>query len=162
MHRHATRRYFLSLGSNLGDRAGTIDAALGALAQLPDATLRATAPIETAPMYVDDQPVFLNAAAELVTALAPDELLDAILAIERSFGRERSVRFGPRTLDIDIIAADDLVLETDRLTIPHPRMHERAFVLRPLVALAPDWVHPVVGRTAHALLDAIEADEEVA
>src|SRR5690606_10258392 len=115
------------------------------LGELPGATVRASEPIETVPMYVTDQPPFLNAAAVVECALKPTEMLESILRIERQHGRERGIRFGPRTLDIDIIAAGDVVVDTPTLVLPHPRMHERGFVLRPLVSLAPDWVHPVLG-----------------
>lgn len=155
-------RYLISLGSNLGDRAANLRSALGALTLLPGATVRASSLHETGAMYVEDQPDFLNAVAEVTVDLEPIAMLDAILEIERQHGRVRTQRYGPRTVDLDIVGAEDLVVDGPRLTVPHPRMQERDFVLKPLVEVAPGWVHPVLGLDARTLLDRLNSPAEVA
>jgi 2-amino-4-hydroxy-6-hydroxymethyldihydropteridine diphosphokinase len=129
-------RAYISLGSNLGDSLLTLRQAAAALRAL--GTVVAASPVyETDPVGLKEQPAFLNAVVELDTALEPLPLLDALLAIEAECGRERGIRFGPRTLDLDLIWYDGMRLESDRLTLPHPRAHEREFVLRPLADIAP-------------------------
>ena len=134
---------FVGLGSNLGDSAGTIRAALAELSQLPgcrvigQSSLYRTAPISAVP-----QPDYVNAVAELETGLSPAELMSALLALEARHGRRRTVADAPRTLDLDLLLYGDRVLDRPGLILPHPRMHLRAFVLRPLVEIAPDCVIP--------------------
>lgn len=140
---------YIALGANLGDPAATVNAAFAALDRLPHSRLLAKSALyRTAPVGIADQPEFVNAAARLETTLAPEALLDALLDIEQAFGRVRAERNGPRTLDLDILLYDELCLATPRLTLPHPRLHLRAFVLQPLAELAPDLALPGRGRLA--------------
>lgn len=132
------RRVFLSLGANLGERAAALRAARDALADLPGTILLATSPIyQTMPREVSGQPVFLNQVVCLETTLAPVDLLGRCQAIEDDAGRTRALRFGPRTLDIDILLYEGVESDAPELTLPHPRMWQRAFVVVPLSALWP-------------------------
>jgi 2-amino-4-hydroxy-6-hydroxymethyldihydropteridine diphosphokinase len=134
-------RAYVGLGANLGEREETIRAAV---AELPDVV--AVSPLrETDPVGVTDQPRFLNGVAALETELAPRELLDVLLAVERRLGRERRERWGPRAIDLDLLLYGDEVIDEDGLKIPHPRLHERRFVLEPLADLAPQLVVPGLG-----------------
>jgi 2-amino-4-hydroxy-6-hydroxymethyldihydropteridine diphosphokinase len=146
---------YVALGSNLGDRRAHLEAAFAALAALPGTRLLARSSIfETPPFGPPGQQDYLNASAALSTTLAPEPLLDALLAIEIERGRVRRERWGPRTLDLDLLLHGETSLQTPRLTLPHPAMLGRAFVLAPLCQLAPELV--VAGRplTQHlALLD---------
>lgn len=147
-------RAYVALGSNLGDPARTIDEAIEALAGLRGSILAAFSSLyRTAPVGLRNQPDFINAVVALDTLLAPGELLDALFALEEKFGRRRSVRNAPRTLDLDLLLHSDTVADTPALTLPHPRMHERAFVLAPLLEVAPGVIIPGRGAAAD-LLDA--------
>jgi 2-amino-4-hydroxy-6-hydroxymethyldihydropteridine diphosphokinase len=148
---------FVALGSNLGDARGQIVAAFDALNSLPQTRLlNRSALYLTPPWGVLDQPAFINAVARLDTALAPHELLDGLLGIERAAGRVRDgERWGPRTLDLDVLHMENVVMSDDRLTLPHPRIAERAFVLLPLSELAPDLLLPGQGKVAD-LLSAVD------
>jgi 2-amino-4-hydroxy-6-hydroxymethyldihydropteridine diphosphokinase len=129
----AARRAFVALGSNLGDREAYLAQAREALAALPGTTLLAASSVyETAPQDRADQPAFLNQVVALETGLAADDLLHACQRIETEHGRRRDVRFGPRTLDIDILLLEGMESDDPLLTVPHPRMWQRAFVLVPL------------------------------
>ncbi len=148
-------RVHLSLGSNLGDRLQTIRHALADIHQLPGTTVTKVSSIhETEPWGHIPQPAFLNCACEVRTILPPLELLAALQAIEARHGRVRVERWGPRTLDIDILLVDDSSIAVPTLTVPHPRIAERAFVLRPLAEIAPDVMVPGTGSTVAALLQA--------
>jgi 2-amino-4-hydroxy-6-hydroxymethyldihydropteridine diphosphokinase len=146
----------LALGSNLGDRLGTLRKTVQALAPIVKID-RVSDIYETAPAYVTDQPVFLNAALVGTTQLEPLPLLWAVKNLESEIGRTPTYRFGPRVIDIDIIFYSDLVLKTPELTLPHARAHERDFVLRPLSEIAPAWKHPVLGKTAAEMLALLPA-----
>jgi 2-amino-4-hydroxy-6-hydroxymethyldihydropteridine diphosphokinase len=138
---------YIALGSNLRDPAAQVRAGFEALAMLPDTRLAAVSSLYlTAPVGHLDQPDFVNAVALVETALGPRALLDELLAIERQFGRVRDVPNGPRTLDLDILLYGEVVHDDEVLTLPHPRMHERAFVLVPLAEIAPDAMIPGRGR----------------
>ena len=150
-------RAFVALGGNLGDTRATLHQALDALDALPRTRLVAHSCFyRTPPWGLREQPPFLNAAAELDTALGPHDLLDALLRIERDAGRVRDgERWGPRTLDLDLLHMDGQALHDERLTLPHPRIAERAFVLLPLAELAPDLELPGQGRVS-ALLASVD------
>ncbi len=140
---------FVALGANLGDPASTVRAAFAALANLPASrVVHCSSLYRTAPVGLADQPEFINAVAELQTDLAPEALLDALLEIEQRFGRIRAERNGPRTLDLDVLLYNDQFVELPRLTLPHPRLHLRAFVLLPLAEIAPDLKIPGRGTVA--------------
>ena len=140
---------YIALGANLGDPAATVRAAFGALANLPQTrVVHSSSLYRTAPVGITEQPEFVNAVAQLETGLAPEALLDALLDIEHRFGRVRAERNGPRTLDLDILLYNDLFVDLPRLTLPHPRLHLRAFVLYPLAEVAPDLVIPGRGSIA--------------
>jgi 2-amino-4-hydroxy-6-hydroxymethyldihydropteridine diphosphokinase len=133
-------RAFVGLGANLGDREATIRAALAALAEEDGIEVVAVSTLrETEPVGVGPQPLFLNGAAELATKLSARELLDRLLATEQRFGRVRVPgEHGPRTLDLDLLLYGDEQIDEPGLTVPHPRLHERAFVLEPLAEIDPD------------------------
>lgn len=155
-----TRVVVLALGSNLGDREGMLATAIRELrALLGPVTLSRV--YETAPMYVTDQPAFLNMALSAVTDLAPLDLLDKVKALETRIGRVPSVVNGPRAIDIDILFHGDTVLETERLVLPHPRIAERAFVLAPLADIVPDHPVPPTGKSVRDLLDVVPGRDTV-
>lgn len=126
------KRAFIALGSNMGDRIANIDLACDLLEQMGVQIKRTSSLWETEPMYFLDQAKFLNGACEVETPLDPMHLLDVLQLIEKNMGRAKTVDKGPRVIDLDIIKYEDEVMQTDRLTLPHPLAHERSFVLRPL------------------------------
>jgi len=146
---------YLALGSNLGDRLANLEAAIIALP--PAVKVLERSPVyETAPWGVTSQPDFLNMVLQGETRLAPTALLTCLKRIETDLGRLPSVRYGPRLIDMDILFYDDLVLNIPELVLPHPRLHERAFVLVPLADLAAGLVHPVLRKTIRELLEGID------
>jgi len=145
---------YLSLGSNMGDRKQNLDAALAKLASPDLRILRVSSIYETEPVGLAEQRWFLNLAAEIETDLFPMQLLTRVNRIEKDLGRVRTVRNGPRTLDIDILLYGKAVVRSLKLEIPHPRMAERRFVLAPLAELAPDLRHPTTHQTIRAMLEA--------
>jgi 2-amino-4-hydroxy-6-hydroxymethyldihydropteridine diphosphokinase len=145
-------RAYIALGANLGDPAASVLAAFDALARVPQTTLRARSSLyRTKPVGLRNQPDFINAVAALDTDLAAEALLDQLFLIEARFGRSRSVPNAPRTLDLDLLLHGDSVLAGPRLILPHPRMHERAFVIAPLVEIAPDCRIPGHGEASRLL-----------
>ncbi len=145
-----SRLVVLALGSNLGDRAVTLQGAVDAVLESPAVTGVAVSPVyETEPMGGPEQPDYLNAVLLLDTELPSLALLERAHAVEQAFGRERTEQNGARTLDIDVISVGDEVSADPALTLPHPRAHERAFVLRPLADVAPDLVLPGRGRVVN-------------
>lgn len=143
---------FIGLGSNLEDPRSQLLRAFAELDELPDTRLIARSSLyRSAPVGYTDQPEFVNAVAKIVTALMPQDLLQALLQIEHRHGRERTFRNAPRTLDLDVLLYDDAQLHEHGLTIPHPQMHLRTFVLQPLLEIAPDCMIPAMGSAQQAL-----------
>jgi 2-amino-4-hydroxy-6-hydroxymethyldihydropteridine diphosphokinase len=147
-------RALIGLGSNLGDRRATLEGAIAALDATPGVQVRRVSAFhETGPVGgPPGQRAYLNAAAALETTLDPLELLHVLQTIEARFGRVRTVRWGERTLDLDLLLFDDRVIQTPALSVPHPRLTERRFVLEPLTEIAPQAVEPQTGRTVSELL----------
>jgi 2-amino-4-hydroxy-6-hydroxymethyldihydropteridine diphosphokinase len=147
---------YIALGSNVGNRGMILRQAMDLLRRREGVVLkRVSALLETEPVGgPPDQPNYLNGAVEVETTLSPDELLVAMMEIETTLGRDRRTeqRWGPRTCDLDLLLMDDVVLETDRLTLPHPRMHLRKFVLEPLAMIAPQARHPLLFQTVEEML----------
>ena len=138
---------FIALGSNLGNREDNLKEALRRLEQKGIQIIAVSDFITTKPYGVTDQPDFLNAVAEVKTDLSPVELLHLLLNIEQEMGRKRLRRWGERNIDLDLLLYDDRIIDLPELKVPHPDMLNRDFVLRPLAQIAPDVVHPVLGKT---------------
>ncbi len=151
---------FIALGGNLGDRSAMMASALRRLSKIMEVTNRSEV-YETAAKYVTDQPSFLNMVLSGRTDLSPDSLLDSLKMIEIAMGRVEGRRFGPRPIDLDILFYDSMQIETQNLTVPHPRLQERRFVLQPLADIAPELCHPVSGLSVAEMLAALPLDDDV-
>lgn len=154
---------YLSLGSNLGDRLAALRAAVQALVGLDEVRINLACDVaalyETRPVGGPfEQPPYLNSALRVQTSLAANDLLAAMLSIEKLLGRVREERWGPRVIDIDLLFVGDVVIDSPTLTLPHPRLHERRFVLEPLSDLAADLIHPLTGVSIGALTQRLRSD----
>lgn len=137
---------YISLGSNLGDRELNVNRAVELIGMRAGKMIVSSSLFETMPWGFADQPAFINSACSIETTLSPQELLLTLRAIEDELGRDRSaLRWGPRVIDLDILLYNSLIIDEPNLRIPHPHMHERIFVLAPMVEIAPEAVHPVLG-----------------
>lgn len=154
---------YIALGSNMGDRELNLLRAVAEIGRLPDCKVTGLSSFyETSPVGVTEQPSFYNAVLRLHTALSPHDLLERLLRIETDvFGRIRTTLWGPRRIDLDLLLHGATIVSDDRLTVPHPRMAERRFVLQPLNDIAPELVHPVLGKSIAELLGALRSDETV-
>ena len=155
---------YLSLGSNLGDRVGYLQQATSLLGMHPDINIVSTSSFyESEPWKMDSENWFVNAVVQISTTLEPEALLNECQRIETQLGRKRhqSAVYTDRTIDIDIIFYDKLILNTENLTIPHKHFHKRAFMLVPMLEIAEDFVHPFFGKTVESLYDEIEEPEMV-
>lgn len=151
---------YIALGSNMGDKKAYLDSGVEGLRQTKGCRVLAVSDyLATEPYGVTDQDEFLNGAMKIRTLLPPHELLDRLHEIEQEAGRERIIRWGPRTLDLDILLYDDLILDDEELHIPHIEMYKRDFVLEPLCQIAPYMRHPVCNRTVQELLEALKSAE---
>jgi 2-amino-4-hydroxy-6-hydroxymethyldihydropteridine diphosphokinase len=154
---------YIAVGANLGDRVRTISKALALLRQHPEvrvvrfSKLTETSPVGGSP----DQPKYLNGAALLHTTLTPDELLKLMLETESRLGRTRTEKWGPRTIDLDLLLYGDCVIDEPHLKVPHPLMHQRIFIMGPLAEIAPEVVHPVLKLTAREIMDVLQKDDNL-
>jgi 2-amino-4-hydroxy-6-hydroxymethyldihydropteridine diphosphokinase len=152
---------YIALGSNQGDRELNLLRVVAELGRLPDSKVTALSHFyETSPVGVTNQQHFYNAVLRLATTLPPRDLLEQLLRIETAvFGRNRDVHLGPRRMDLDLLLYGQSIIEEEGLSVPHPRMTERRFVMQPLCDIAPDLVHPLAGKTAAELLAALRTSE---
>jgi len=148
---------YIGIGSNIGDRKANLEAAVDMLGNTGGIEAKDVSPFyNTAPVGYPDQPDFLNGVVKIETILSPCELLKICQGIEKKLKRVRTVRWGPRTIDLDILLYSDLIMQDEDLVIPHPHIHEREFVLKPLNDIAPQAVHPVYKMTVHELYERLK------
>ena len=155
-------RAFISVGSNLGDKIENCRKGInGLLADGSSILVNSSSFYRTSPVDYEDQDWFVNLVVMIKTGLDPFELLDQIQGIEKDVGRKtKTIRFGPRVLDLDIVLFDDRVIQTANLEVPHPRMHKRRFVLKPICDIEPSMMHPVLGKDMRSLLESIQDSEQ--
>jgi len=154
---------FLLLGTNLGERQNSLDLAIDQIKTRIGEVIKTSQIYETEPWGEKDQPAFYNIALEVITSLMPDKLIDVINNIEKSMGRERTAsnKWKERTIDIDILFYDNLIIETENLVIPHPRFHMRKFAIIPMMEIAPQYIHPLLKKDISTLLTETEDKLEV-
>jgi 2-amino-4-hydroxy-6-hydroxymethyldihydropteridine diphosphokinase len=158
-----THTAWIGFGSNLGDKIANCRFGLTCLMETGIGSALVVSPLyRTAPMHVPDQDWFVNGVARMETDFGPETLLDALQQIQKRAGRkEGGIRFGPRILDLDLLFYDKCILQSERLAIPHPRLHERRFVLQPACDIDPCWVHPVLGSDLQTLLSVVQQQESM-
>jgi 2-amino-4-hydroxy-6-hydroxymethyldihydropteridine diphosphokinase len=142
---------YIGIGSNLGDRQNNCERAIDLLKQQGVSIKKCSSLRETQPWGLQDQPLFLNMAVEIETDYTPNELLTLVKDIETKIGRQKSSPWGPRVVDLDILVFNEVIIQSQQLTIPHPYMHKRAFVLEPMQEIAPDLIHPVLKKSMREL-----------
>ncbi len=153
---------FLGIGSNVGDKEQNIAKAISLVSRMERTVIEKSSSLyKTEPVGYSDQDWFVNAVIRIKTPMNPNELLTALLAIEQELGRQRGRKWGPRIIDLDILFYDGLILEEDGLTLPHPHLHDRAFVLKPICEIAPDFMHPVLQRSLSAIYDELPDTKQV-
>jgi len=161
-HRNHASKAYVALGSNLGDRAGNLLLAVRGMMEAALCVSRLSSIYETQPVSEIEQPPFLNMVAEIGNPLpAPEQVMARLLRIEYALGRTREVKDGPRTIDLDLLLYGEHQSDTEFLRLPHPRLHERRFVLEPLAEIAPYLVHPTLKQTTAELLESVKAGSEV-
>jgi 2-amino-4-hydroxy-6-hydroxymethyldihydropteridine diphosphokinase len=161
-HRNHVVKAYVGLGSNLGDRAGNLVLAVRGMMEASLWVTRLSSVYETEPISEVEQPAFLNMVAEVGNPLpTPQQMMARLLRIEFALGRIRDVKDGPRTIDLDLLMYGDLTSDTEFLRLPHPCLHQRRFVLEPLVEIAPRLMHPILKRSAEELLESVEDKSEV-
>ena len=147
---------YIGIGSNIGNRLSHCRQAIGEIRQFPGSAVTAVSSFyDTEPLEMPDQDWFMNAVIALNTGFSPLELLDRCQTIEESLGRKRLIRYGPRTIDLDLLFYGQRVMKTDRLILPHPKLHQRRFVLTPLAEIAPDLLHPIIKKSMAELLNQV-------